>query len=79
MKYIDPDSKSIVLTLPVRVVKNGRNMYRAAKVFLFGWSVAAGVGAYNHYLSQEQAQQAQEVFLNTVTESCRDKNSGGNI
>ncbi len=75
VKYIDPDGRSSVLTLPARAAKHGRNMYRAAKAFLFGSSTVAGANVYNHFLSQEQAQIAQDNFLNTVKERAAETES----
>jgi hypothetical protein len=64
MRNIDLEGRDPI-TLPMKVATQGRKMYRAIKVFLFG---AAATGTYNHMLNDEQVQVAQQNFMNMVAE-----------
>ena len=72
MKYIDPDGRNPATALKLRKLPK---MYKATRALVSGSTVVAGATAYNHYLSDEEVQKAQEAFFNTVMERAAEINA----
>lgn len=70
IKFIDPDGRNPVLALRLaKTVYRTVRLSRAAKnaeAVRAGATVVYGARQYNHYLTEEQAEQAQQRFLDGV-------------